>query len=202
MDYVRVEIVSLSLVPSGGGTCAIVLREVNGDRFLPVIIGLLEAQSIAVRVQGLPTPRPLTHDLMANIMSEMGAKIQSVAIEELRDGTFYGSIRYDKNGESRRIDSRPSDAIGLAVRVNVPILVSESVMQEAGATPEGEGLQGAFDTSEFSAEEDEQEQEPTSFASPIDQLEYRLKKAIEIEDYEKAAEIRDEIKRLKSEQSN
>lgn len=203
MEYVRVEIVSLSLVPSGGGTCAIVLREVNGERFLPVIIGLLEAQSIAVRVQGLPTPRPLTHDLMSSVISELGARVTSVAIEDLKEGTFYGSIRYELNGQSRRIDSRPSDAIGIAVRVGAPILVSESVMREAGTTPEAEGVP-AFDGADDTFESDDAEGAESEAAklSPLEQLEKQLQQAIKIEDYERAAELRDEIKHLKSEEQN
>lgn len=207
MDYVRVEIVSLSLVPSGGGTCAIVLREIEGERFLPVIIGLLEAQSIAVKVQGLPTPRPMTHDLMSNMLDELDVDVVQVAIEALRDGTFYGSISLQTEEEhTMKIDSRPSDAIGLAVRTGAPIYVSEEVMEEAGATPEmAQQIGVAGDEPGSFEDEPEVEDEPAppaSHVSPLDQLENKLQAAIKVEDYERAAELRDEIKRLKNEPSN
>lgn len=208
MDYVRVEIVSLSLVPSGGGTCAIVLREVDGERFLPVIIGLLEAQSIAVKVQGLPTPRPLTHDLMSNLLDELDVEVVQVSIEALREGTFFGSISLRQDGDMMKIDSRPSDAIGLAVRTGSPIYVAEEVMSEAGASPEGpgqfEGIGGDEDDDDEAeiADEEEAPVAPVNRGSPLQQLEAELAEAIKVEDYERAAELRDEIKRLKSEASN
>jgi bifunctional DNase/RNase len=205
MDYVRVEIVSLSLVPSGGGTCAIVLREVDGERFLPVIIGLLEAQSIAVKVQGLPTPRPLTHDLMSNLLDELDVEVVQVSIEALREGTFYGAISLRHDGDTMKVDSRPSDAIGLAVRTGSPIFVAEEVMSEAGATPElAQQIEAAGQENEEFAQEENDEEVPSQqpAGSPLDQLEAKLDAAIKEEDYERAAELRDEIKRLKSEPSN
>lgn len=108
----------------------IVLREVDGDRSFPIVIGVFEASSIERRVKGMPSPRPLTHDLLANIVEEMGGELQDVYICELRDHTYYAKLRIRQQGEMIEIDSRPSDAIALAVSAKVPIYVSEDVLGE------------------------------------------------------------------------
>jgi bifunctional DNase/RNase len=109
----------------------IMLKEVEGDRSFPIVIGIFEATSIDRRVKGLPTPRPLTHDLVASVIDNMGGELQDIYISELRDHTYYAKLRIRQSGELVEIDSRPSDAIALAVTARVPIYVAEDVIGEA-----------------------------------------------------------------------
>src|SRR3954447_24226708 len=108
----------------------ILLKEVDGDRVFPIIIGIFEATSIDRRVKKLPSPRPLTHDLVANVVEQLGGEISDVYISELRDHTYFAKLRIRNNGELIEVDSRPSDAIALAVTANVPIYVAEDVLDE------------------------------------------------------------------------
>jgi bifunctional DNase/RNase len=108
----------------------IVLREVEGERSFPIVIGIFEASSIERRVKGLPTPRPLTHDLLANVIENLQGELQDVFISDLREHTYYAKLRIRKDGELIEIDSRPSDAIALAVTAKAPIYVSEEVLGE------------------------------------------------------------------------
>ena len=108
----------------------IVLREVEGDRSFPIVIGVFEATSIERRVKGMPSPRPLTHDLLANVIENLGGELQDVFISELRDHTYFAKLRIRQEGELLEVDSRPSDAIALAVTAKVPIYVSEEVLDE------------------------------------------------------------------------
>ena len=204
MEHVRVEITSLSVVPSGGGTCAILLREVDGERILPVVIGLLEAQSIAVKLQGIPTPRPLTHDLMNAVMTHLHAKLVRVTIDNVREGTFFATMEIDDNGEVFKIDSRPSDAIALAIRFGSPIFVSEAVMDAAASVPETLGTVSAGESSGTAPAEPEanlEQAETVHAVSHVEKLEAEMKTAIKTENYERAAQIRDEIQRIRSEGS-
>lgn len=190
MEKVQVDILGLSTSPSSGGAYALILKEVNGNRRLPIIIGAFEAQSIALEMEGIKPPRPLTHDLMKNIIDTFGVSLQDVFINELRDGTFYAKITIEGVSDSQEVDSRPSDAIALAVRYGVPIFVSDEVLKEAGIAAE--------------AEEEEQGDTPKvdqpaamkKHASKLEQLQTSLKEAIEKEEYEKAAKLRDDIRKL------
>src|SRR5512146_1868070 len=134
VDKVQVDILGLSTNPASGGAYALILKEVNGNRRLPIIIGAAEAQSIALEMEGIKPPRPLTHDLMKNIITAVGAELSDIIIDELRDGTFYAKLNID----NQLIDSRPSDAIALAVRYGAQIYVAASVMDEAAFVPEEE----------------------------------------------------------------
>jgi bifunctional DNase/RNase len=109
----------------------IMLREVDGERSFPIVIGIFEATSIDRRVKGMPSPRPLTHDLVASVIDQMGGDLQDVYISELKDHTYFAKLRIRKDGELIEIDSRPSDAIALAVTARVPIYVAEDVLGEA-----------------------------------------------------------------------
>ena len=109
----------------------VLLREKEGERFLPIWIGAMEATAIAFALQGIVTARPMTHDLMKNVLEELGVRIDRIVITELRDGTFYAVIQMQQNGSSFEVSSRPSDAIALAVRVNVPVFANEEVLTEA-----------------------------------------------------------------------
>ncbi len=187
MDKVQVDILGLSTSPASGGAYALILKEVTGSRRLPIIIGAFEAQSIALEMEGIKPPRPLTHDLMKAIIDRLGVTLSEVTVSELRDGTFYAKLSLD----SQEIDSRPSDAIALAVRYGVPIFVSEKVMDEASFVPEAEGEEG-----EKLAETTKEKKPATQKMSKLEALSAQLKEAIEKEDYEKAARLRDEIRRL------
>ncbi len=108
----------------------IALKEVDGDRSFPIVIGIFEATSIDRRVRGLTNPRPLTHDLVTNVVEELGGEIQDIFISELREHTYFAKLRVRQEGELKEIDCRPSDAIALAVTAKVPIYVSEDVLNE------------------------------------------------------------------------
>ncbi len=193
MDHIQVDIIGLSTSPSSGGAYALVLGEVGGNRRLPIIIGAFEAQAIALELEKIQPPRPMTHDLLRDTLEAVGAEVLDVVIDELREGTFFAKIRYVHDGDEGQLDSRPSDAVALAVRVDAPIYVSPSVMEEAGIPTEEEGA-AALAPAEADADE---EQMPMS---KLEQMEQQLEVAIEQEDYEKAAKLRDEIQRLQSEQ--
>jgi bifunctional DNase/RNase len=117
----------------------VLLREQGGDRYLPIWIGQTEAQAIAIALQGVVTPRPMTHDLMKNMLDEMAVQVDNVSITELREGTFYAVIAMHRNGSSFEVSSRPSDAIALAVRLGCKIFANEDVLSEAGILIPNEG---------------------------------------------------------------
>src|SRR6516225_6512531 len=108
----------------------IFLKEVDGERTFPIVIGIFEATSIDRRVKGLPAPRPLTHDLLASTIEQLGGELQDIFISELRDHTYFAKLRIRHTGEIVEVDSRPSDAIALAVTAKVPIYVAEDVLGE------------------------------------------------------------------------
>jgi bifunctional DNase/RNase len=108
----------------------ILLKEVEGDRNFSIMIGIFEATSIDRRVKKLPSPRPLTHDLIANVIDNLGGELRDIYISELRDHTYYAKLRIRKDGEMTEVDCRPSDAIALAVTASVPIYVAEDVLEE------------------------------------------------------------------------
>jgi bifunctional DNase/RNase len=130
IDSIRVSLMSQHRI--------VILKETASDRYLPIWIGPCEADAITVELQEVEVPRPLTHDLLKSVISQMGAEVVQVVINELRNDVYYARIVLDQNGRRLEIDSRPSDAIALAVRVRVPIFVDESVMEKAGSTPEQE----------------------------------------------------------------
>jgi bifunctional DNase/RNase len=108
----------------------IMLKEVDGDRSFPIVIGIFEATSIDRRVKGMPSPRPLTHDLVTSVIDHLGGELQDIFISELRDHTYFAKLRIRMSGELIEVDSRPSDAIALAVTARVPIYVAEDVLSE------------------------------------------------------------------------
>ena len=110
----------------------VLLKEVSGDRYLPIWIGAVEATAIAFALQGIETPRPMTHDLMRDILEETNVNVERIVISDLVDQTFYATIAMGRNGQAVEVSSRPSDAIALAVRINAPIFASEEVLAQAG----------------------------------------------------------------------
>ena len=110
----------------------VLLKEADGDRYLPIWIGAVEATAIAFALQGIQTPRPMTHDLMRDILGETDVSVERILISELVDQTFYALIRMSSDGKTVEVSSRPSDAIALAVRINAPIFAAEEVLDQAG----------------------------------------------------------------------
>jgi uncharacterized protein len=109
----------------------VLLKTVDGNRFLPIWIGHPEAAAILMKLQGASTPRPMTHDLLSDLLEQMEAKCEKVSVTELRDNTFFATITISMNGGTMEIDSRPSDAIALAVRTQAPIFAAEDVIEES-----------------------------------------------------------------------
>ena len=163
-----------------------ILKETDGSRRLPIIIGAFEAQAIALEIEGIKPPRPMTHDLLKNLITELGFTVSRVTITELREGTFYARVKME-NSALDEIDARPSDAIALAVRFGSAIFVANEVLEEAGFTPEAEDEVEDMSTAEPAIQTKEQQ---------LNQLQNRLQSAVKREDYEEAARIRDELRRL------
>lgn len=163
----------------------IILKEKNGERTLPIVIGEYEAQSIALGLENIKPPRPITHDLTLSILESCGVTMDSVLITELKNNTYYAVIRLKRKLKYWDVDARPSDAIAMAVRSTIPIFVDEEVMNVGSYEP------------------DEEEKETKNYAfesvtSQLDQLKSELHKAVENEDYERAADLRDQIKKIES----
>jgi bifunctional DNase/RNase len=195
LEKIQVDILALQPSPTtGGGAFALILRELNGNRRLPIIIGAHEAQAIAIELESLKPPRPLTHDLVKSIIESLGATISEIVINELKDGTFYSKIYLETITGTIEVDSRPSDAIAIAVRMGSPIYVDNSIMNEASFEVEGEEeekdpiKQIQAETAQSSLSRDEM----------LKKLSEQLDDSIKNENYEIAAKLRDEIKKLKS----
>jgi bifunctional DNase/RNase len=143
MIEVTIESIRVSLMSQNR---IVVLREEGGDRFIPIWIGPFEADAITLQLQGMEVPRPLTHDLLKNVIESLGAEVLHIVISGLEKNTYYARIVLDVDGDTVEIDSRPSDAIALSVRTSSPIYVADEVMQQAGMQPEEEmnlGVGGA-----------------------------------------------------------
>jgi len=132
----KVESIRVSLVTQNR---VVILKEMEAERYLPIWIGPYEADAIALELQEVPVARPLTHDLLRSVISELGATVTHVLISDLRDDTFFARIVLDVNGRHAEVDSRPSDAIALAVRAKCRLFVDEGVMERAGLTLDADG---------------------------------------------------------------
>ena len=119
----------------------VVLKDVNSNRILPIWIGVFEANAIALQIEKIPTPRPMTHDLIKNILNTFNIEIQKIVVNQIKDNTFYALIYCKYNDKILTIDSRPSDAIAIALRVNAPIYVTEEVMEKAHSLDVDEDLE-------------------------------------------------------------
>ncbi|MGB5287412.1 MAG: bifunctional nuclease family protein [Ignavibacteriaceae bacterium] len=196
MQKIQCEILGLSSSPSTGGAYAILLREIDGNKRLPIIIGAFEAQAIALEIEGIKPPRPLTHDLLKQLTDSLGATVIEIIIDELRDNTFFAKIILEVSGFSQEIDARPSDAIALAVRAQAPIYVSSLVMESAAFIPSEESENA---TSSSIISDAGETKKPASKEAKLATLQNKLREAIDGEEYERAAKIRDQIKNLTSE---
>ena len=164
----------------------VLLKSTEDDRTLPIFIGVPEAQAIALHLNEVVPPRPMTHDLIKNVLDVLEGRLDHVEVHDLNDGTFYGRLVLAFEGQRLEVDSRPSDAIALALRYNAPVMVAEAVMEEAGVVMDEEA-EGESEAVEELQQED-----------PVAELKSKLEEAIEQERYEDAAALRDEIKRVTS----
>ena len=196
MKKIQLEILGLSSSQSQTGSFALVLGEKDGNRRLPIIIGMFEAQSIAIQIEKISPNRPLTHDLFKSFAQHLNVNVLEVLISDLKEGVFFSKIVCSDGERQFDLDARPSDAIAIGLRFGVPIYTVESVLSEAGII--------LSDLEEDDEEEtDEIEATPSSTISPeaksnlrdvsVDELNKLLDDALEKEDYERAAKIRDEL---------
>jgi bifunctional DNase/RNase len=211
-DFLQVDIFGLSLTPyKSGGGFAIILKETGGDRRLPIIIGQFEAQAIALELEGKKQQRPLTHDLLKEVIENFGYAVSSVYISELKDSTFFAKIKFDSMSVEE-LDARPSDAIAIALKFAAPIYVASSIMDEVGFVPEYDDQIAPKDEDYEGSEEPEGEIDDeneegrllkedesktlTAKDRKLKQLKSELDEAVTQEDYEKAAQLRDAIAKL------
>jgi bifunctional DNase/RNase len=207
LKKIPLEILGLSSSQSQSGSFALILGEKHGNRRLPIIIGMFEAQSIAIQIEKISPNRPLTHDLFKAFAEHVHVAIIEVVISDLKEGVFYSRIVCSDGATTFEIDARPSDAIAIGLRFGVPIFTVESVLSEAGiilsdldeAAEEDEDDQ---DRDEDDDDEDDDTPRPTprptepsepSGQVPMEELSKMLSQALDKEDYEKAAKIRDEL---------
>jgi len=202
LKKIQLEILGLSSSQSQSGSFALILGEKGGNRRLPIIIGMFEAQSIAIQIEKISPNRPLTHDLFKSFAEHVHVVILEVVISDLKEGVFYSRIVCSDGATTFDIDARPSDAIAIGLRFGVPIFTVESVLSEAGI------ILSDLDEAESETEEDEDEDEDSDLPKAsraqseprepsgqvsLDELTKMLAQALEKEDYEKAAKIRDEL---------
>ncbi|RME39121.1 MAG: bifunctional nuclease family protein [Thermoflexia bacterium] len=133
----------------------VLLKELDADRYLPIWIGPYEAEALSIELQQIGLARPLTHDLLKNVIEAMGGTVQYIVVSELRDDTFYARIVISMDGRTIEVDSRPSDAMNLAVRAGAPIYVAEEVMEAAGITPDRDLTEGTREEEEEKSAFDE-----------------------------------------------
>jgi uncharacterized protein len=137
IDSIRVSLMNYQRV--------VILKEKTSDRYLPIWIGPAEADAIAVKLQGVTVPRPLTHDLLSSVIDTLGAAVSSIIVNDLKNDTFFAKVILEIDGKHVEVDSRPSDALALAVRTGVPIFADESVLDKAGILLDGETGRPIFD---------------------------------------------------------
>lgn len=207
-DKVQVEVLGLSQSPTSNGSYALILKEVDGERRLPIVIGAPEAGAIAYEIEGVHTSRPMTHDLIKSIIETFDTKVTEIFIHEMKDSTFYASLHF--YGIESIVDARPSDAIAIALRFDAPIYIASSLLDLAGFSLEEFDAPDDEEDEDDDIEDTDEEQEEMDFflkdgaakkrpqkLSKKEELEAELEQAIKDEDYEKAAKIRDEIESLK-----
>ncbi|NNC51062.1 MAG: hypothetical protein HKO01_11040 [Flaviramulus sp.] len=201
MSLVRLNIKGISYSQTQNGAYALILNEVDGDRKLPIVIGAFEAQSIAIALEKeISPPRPLTHDLFKNFSDRFDIVVKQVIIHKLVDGVFYSSLICERDKIEEIIDARTSDAIALALRFQAPIFTYKNILDKAGIylkvnpKKEDEENEDSILMDELVANELEPNQPRENFkGKTIEELNNLLEEAVNNEDYEKAAHIRDEI---------
>lgn len=183
------EYLGMSEYPSNQGSYLLILAESEGARRLPIVIGHYEAQAIALGIENMQPPRPMTHDLLKNLMLSFDSAVDHVYINSMNKDTFYALLVYKHNGNTVELDARPSDAIALSIRFGAPIYVDSEILEKSGINN---------DADETSKTKNTFEKDNVKTAKQLlETLHKDLSAAIEKEDYEKAAEIRDAIQKLK-----
>ena len=210
MSLVKLTIKGISYSQTQNGAYALILNEVDGERKLPIVIGAFEAQSIAIALEKeIKPPRPLTHDLFKNFADRFDIVVKQVIIHKLVDGVFYSSIICERDKIEEIIDARTSDAIALALRFSAPIFTYKNILDKAGiflktnpqeGENENQDLDDILSTPEtFGIEDDNASDSSNAYAKlSLSELHEQLETAVQNEDYEKAANIRDEISKRES----
>jgi len=192
-EKIRLDIIGMSYSQSQSGAYALILAEHDGNRRLPIIIGGFEAQAIAIELEKIRTPRPLTHDLFKSFADAYQIVITEVVINKFSEGVFFAKLVCHNGEKQVEVDSRTSDAIAMALRFGCPVFTYEAIMSAAGILMEEEN-----DLLKKEEPAGEDSSEPGSFSEvPVSELKELLQHAIENEEYEKASKIRDEINRRK-----
>lgn len=190
MEKIRLELIGITYNQIESGVYAVVLQEEGGTRRIPIIIGFPEAQAIECKLQEVITPRPLTHDLLANIMSSFGLSLQEVNIYKMDNGVFCASLSISDGLQTHIIDSRSSDAIALAIRVDAPIYTTAQVLDESGFdATENPGRRMRKDSLTIKAAPTKPRKQNDDTKS-LEQLQADMQKAAEAEDYEEAARLK------------
>jgi hypothetical protein len=192
MSKVKLNVLGISYSQTQSGAYALVLSEENGKRRIPIIIGGFEAQAIAIQLEGLTPPRPLTHDLFLNFAKSFDVELLDVQIYKLEEGVFFSKLHCDNGKKEVYIDARTSDSIALALRFGCPIYTSEEILEKAGIVLD-------IEEEEVQTEKKPEKKESKTTESgaykqySIEELNTMLEEAVMNEDYEKASKIRDEI---------
>ncbi|MDH5607871.1 MAG: DUF151 domain-containing protein [Cyclobacteriaceae bacterium] len=192
---IRLEILGLSSSQSqSSGSFALVLGETSGNRRLPIIIGMFEAQAIAIEIEKITPNRPMTHDLFKSFAYNFGFTVKEIMISDLKEGVFFAKIVCENNGQSVEIDARPSDAIAIGLRFGVEIYTNDDILTEAGIvfTDESEE-EPVIEEEPDKPKEPEKPKKMSDYSN--DRLNELLEEALVSEDYERAAQIRDELNR-------
>jgi len=192
-DKIKMEILGLSSSQSQSGSFALVLGEVDGNRRLPIIIGMFEAQAIAIEIEKIEPNRPMTHDLFKSFAHNFDFKVNEIIISDLKEGVFFARIICEKEGKQIEIDARPSDAIAIGLRFSVDIYSVESIMAEAGIVLAEDDDEVTDIKTKFTSSDSPELKAKKLGDLPMDELNKSLDDALAAEDYEKAAKIRDEI---------
>ncbi len=196
MHKIRLNILGLSVSQTQSGAYALVLAEENGERRIPIIIGPVEAQAIAIQLEGLKPPRPLTHDLIKNMAMAFDIALLEVTIYKLEEGIFYSELLCEMDGKEIRIDSRTSDAVALALRFRCPIYTTEDILKKSGIILDLEDEESPVRN--ISEKDDFNEPEVSTYSQySLNELNEMIDEAVRNEDYEKASIIRDELKKRK-----
>ncbi len=192
MEKIKLEILGLSPSQSQTGSFALILGEEFGNRRLPIIIGMFEAQAIAIEIEKITPNRPMTHDLFKSFAQGFHYKVTEIVISDLREGIFFAQIVCTDGLKERVVDARPSDAIAIGLRFNVPIYTYENLLSEAGIVANEGSTSDKPETSTVSAAKSFPDQLKDNSTEDLQKM---LDQALTNEEYEKAAQIRDEISR-------
>jgi len=196
VDKIKLEILGLSSSQSQAGSFALVMGEESGNRRLPIIIGMFEAQAIAIEIEKIIPNRPMTHDLFKSFAHNFNYRVDEIVISDLKEGVFFAKIVCSNGSDKVEIDARPSDAIAIGLRFEAPIYTYETILAEAGIvlSDEAEDDIAEIKSEIKSTSPRSKREDPEDLKNfPTDKLNEMLSVAIEKEDYEQAAKIRDEL---------